>query len=101
MVNTVNVGDTFDVEIEGIGSKGDGIAKIEGLAIIVQESKIIGEHMKVKITNVREKFAFAEIVENYGRDGKGSAEETEEPKEEEKYEDTEDFGEAAEEESSE
>jgi len=50
-----------DVVIDDIGSKGDGIAKIQGFLIFVPRSKI-GERVKVRILSVGEKFAVAEKV---------------------------------------
>jgi predicted RNA-binding protein with TRAM domain len=49
----------IEVVIDDIGSKGDGIAKIEGYLIFVPRCKI-GERLKVKIRSVSEKFALAE-----------------------------------------
>jgi predicted RNA-binding protein with TRAM domain len=50
-----------EVVIDDIGSKGDGIAKIQGFLIFVPRSKI-GERVKVRILSVGEKFAVAERV---------------------------------------
>jgi predicted RNA-binding protein with TRAM domain len=50
-----------EVVIDDIGSRGDGIAKIEGYLIFVPRCKI-GERVKVKIRSVGEKFAVAERV---------------------------------------
>ena len=49
----------IEVIIDDIGSRGDGIAKIEGFLIFVPRSKI-GERVKVKIRSVGENFALAE-----------------------------------------
>ncbi len=51
----------IEVVIDDIGSKGDGIAKLQGFLIFVPHGKI-GERIKVRITSVREKFATAERV---------------------------------------
>jgi len=48
-----------DVVIADIGSRGDGIARIQSYMIFVPTSKI-GERVKVRILSVREKFAVAE-----------------------------------------
>lgn len=48
-----------EVVIDDIGSRGDGIARIEGYLIFVPRSKI-GERVRVKIRSVGEKFALAE-----------------------------------------
>jgi len=51
----------LEVVIDDIGSKGDGISKIQGFLIFVPRSKI-GERVKVKILSVSEKFAVAERI---------------------------------------
>jgi len=50
-----------EVVIADIGSRGDGIARIQSYMIFVPRSKI-GERVKVKILSVREKFAVAEKI---------------------------------------
>lgn len=103
----VKIGDEFDVKIEAVGEKGDGIAKKNGFVIFIPNAKE-GDEVKVKVTKVLRKFCFAEVV------GKGTApaeedqeepaaeeetaeeeksEESEEPAEEGSSEDSEDFGE--------
>lgn len=70
----VKEGDTYDVEIEGIGDKGDGIAKVQGYVIVVPNVKK-GDRVKVKINAVRGKVSFGEVV--------GEAEKTESKEDEE------------------
>ena len=72
----VKEGDTYDVEIEGIGEKGDGIAKINGYVIIVPNVKK-GDQVKVRVNAVRGKVSFGEVI---GEATSASAAE-EEPKE--------------------
>ncbi len=57
----VKEGDVYDVEIEGIGDKGDGIAKVQGYVIVVPNVKK-GDHVKVKVNAVRGKVSFGEVV---------------------------------------
>lgn len=57
----VKEGDVYDVTIEGIGEKGDGIAKIQGFVIVVPKTQQ-GQRVKVKITAVRGKVSFGEVV---------------------------------------
>ena len=57
----VKVGDEVDVKIEAVAAKGDGIAKIDGFIIFVKGAKA-GDAIKVRITEVRERFAVGEIV---------------------------------------
>ncbi len=51
----------LEVVIDDIGSRGDGIARIQGFLIFVPRSKI-GERVKVRIMSVGEKFAVAEKI---------------------------------------
>lgn len=51
----------LEVVIDDIGSRGDGIARIQGFLIFVPNSKI-GERVRVKILSVGGKFAVAEKI---------------------------------------
>jgi predicted RNA-binding protein with TRAM domain len=57
----VKVGEEYDVEITEISRRGDGIAKIQGFIIFVVGART-GQKLKVKITNVTDRYATAEIV---------------------------------------
>lgn len=57
----VKVGDELDLTIEAVASKGDGIAKKDGYVIFVSGAKQ-GDTVKAKITEVRARFAIAELV---------------------------------------
>ena len=58
----VNVGDIREVRIEAMGSGGDGIAKIKGYVVFVPGTNL-NDVVKIKITKVLKKYAFAEVVE--------------------------------------
>jgi predicted RNA-binding protein with TRAM domain len=51
----------IEVVIDDIGSRGDGIAKLQGYMIFVPNGKI-GERVKVRIVSVGGKFAVAKRV---------------------------------------
>jgi len=68
----VEKGDEIEVKIESTGAKGDGIAKVNNFVIIVPGAKE-GENVKVRITRVLKKMAFAEIIT-----GESNSEESEE-----------------------
>ena len=57
----VKVGEVLEVNIDAVGGKGDGIARIKGFVIFVPGVKQ-GEAVKIKITKVLEKVGFAEVV---------------------------------------
>jgi predicted RNA-binding protein with TRAM domain len=57
----VKENEEIEVMIDDIGSRGDGIARIEGYLIFVPGSKI-GERVRVKIRSTEEKFALADRV---------------------------------------
>lgn len=96
----VNVGDELDVKIEAVGEKGDGIAKKEGFVLFVPNTKE-GQEVRIKVTKVLRKVGFAEVVGESAQreEGAESTEESSEPaaEEDQKVEDTEDFGENTEE----
>ena len=58
----VSEGDIVEVEIDDLGSKGDGIARVEGFVVFVPGAEV-GETYDVEVTSVGNKFAFAEITE--------------------------------------
>ncbi len=58
----VSVGDIREVKIVAMGSGGDGIAKVNGFVVFVPGTKV-GDDVKIKVTKVLKKFAFAEVVE--------------------------------------
>ncbi|MDG6928819.1 MAG: TRAM domain-containing protein [Nitrososphaerota archaeon] len=57
----VKVGEEYDVEITEISRRGDGIAKIQGFIIFVNGAKA-GQKAKIKVTNVSNRYATAEMV---------------------------------------
>ncbi|MGD0729286.1 MAG: TRAM domain-containing protein [Candidatus Micrarchaeaceae archaeon] len=57
----VKVGDEVEVKIEAVASKGDGIAKKDGFVIFIKGAKE-GETVKVRITDVKARFAIGEVV---------------------------------------
>ncbi len=57
----VKVGDELEVKVEAIAAKGDGIAKKDNFVIFIKGAKE-GDQLKVRITDVKAKFATGEIV---------------------------------------
>jgi predicted RNA-binding protein with TRAM domain len=58
----VEEGKEYDVDIKEISRRGEGIARIEGLVVFVPNTKP-GDHVKVKITRVSNRFASGELVQ--------------------------------------
>ncbi|MEF8757450.1 MAG: TRAM domain-containing protein, partial [Halobacteriales archaeon] len=58
----VRAGDRLTVEIEDVGSEGDGIAKVEGYTLFVSGAEE-GESVDVEVTDVKPRFGFAERVD--------------------------------------
>jgi 23S rRNA (uridine2552-2'-O)-methyltransferase len=65
LTSPVRKGDILDVLIESTGKSGDGVAMIEGFAVIVRGSRP-GDKLRVKIEAVKPNFAFADILERKG-----------------------------------
>ncbi len=57
----VEEGKEYDVKVESVGTKGDGIAKVEGFIIFIPGAKV-GDQLRVRITSVRGRFAIASPV---------------------------------------
>jgi predicted RNA-binding protein with TRAM domain len=57
----VEVGKEYEVSIEELSSRGEGIARVQGLVIFVPNTKQ-GEHVKIKVTRISRRFAEAHVV---------------------------------------
>ena len=85
----VKVGEEYDVEIKEVGSKGDGIARVKNFVVFVPDTKE-GEKCRIKVTEVKNRFAVGEKV------GGAAAEEAAALEEPEEAEETEEAAEAEE-----
>ena len=59
----VETGKEYDVQITEISRKGEGIARIQGFVIFVKDGKV-GQNAKIRITQVGNRFATAEIIDS-------------------------------------
>jgi predicted RNA-binding protein with TRAM domain len=57
----VEVGKEYDVQINEVSQKGDGIARVQGFVVFVKNGKV-GDKAKIKVVSVGNRFAIAEIV---------------------------------------
>jgi len=57
----IKPGDELDVEIEEVGTKGDGIARVKNFVVFVAGAKK-GEKLRIRIKDVMSRFATAEKV---------------------------------------
>ncbi|MEM5834753.1 MAG: TRAM domain-containing protein [Candidatus Aenigmatarchaeota archaeon] len=71
----IKVGEEYDVEINEVGSKGDGIARIKNFVVFVGNTKK-GEKAHIRIKEVRNRFGIGEKISKAKTE-----EETEEPEE--------------------
>jgi len=62
MPKPVKVGDEIELTIESIAGKGDGIARKDNFVIFVKGTKV-GDKVKVRITEVKARFAIGEIIQ--------------------------------------
>lgn len=75
----VKVGETYEVEINEVGSKGDGIARVKNFVVFVANAAK-GEKCTIKITSVSNRFAVGEKTS--GKAAKEEAVEEEDVEEE-------------------
>jgi translation initiation factor 2 subunit 2 len=64
--DVIEEGETYELRIESVGNKGDGIAKVDKYLIFVP-SAVKGEIVKAKIKKISGTLAFAEVVERKGK----------------------------------
>jgi predicted RNA-binding protein with TRAM domain len=57
----VEVGKEYDVEIQEMSRRGDGIARVEGLVVFIPNTKQ-GDKLRIKVTRISRRFAEAEVV---------------------------------------
>jgi len=57
----VKAGEIYEVAINAVGEKGDGIARVKGFVLFVAGVKK-GDFVKIKITKVLAKVGFAEVA---------------------------------------
>lgn len=56
----VEVGKIYEVDITEITGKGDGIARVQGFIVFIENAKV-GNKIRVKVTEVADRFAKATI----------------------------------------
>lgn len=56
----VEVGKVYEVDINEITGKGDGIARVQGFIVFIENGKM-GNNIRVKVTEVADRFAKATI----------------------------------------
>ncbi len=61
----VSEGEEFDITIEAVGEKGDGIAKKDGFVLFVPNTRA-GERKRIRVTKVLAKVGFAEAIGDAG-----------------------------------
>ena len=97
----IQAGEEFDVVVESVGEKGDGLARKEGFVLFVPNTKA-GDNVKVRVTKVLRNVGFAEVIgtgnapapvprEKKPRYEERAAHQAAPQEEQVKYEDTEDF----------
>lgn len=78
----VKNGDEYDVKIEEVGSKGDGIARVNNFVVFVPGTNK-GDNVRIRITEVKGRFAIAEVVSKGGAATESESASEEEEEEEE------------------
>lgn len=61
MVPPVREGEEIDVQIEAVGEKGDGIAKVRNFVIFVPNTKQ-GDNVRIRVTKVLKRVGFGEVI---------------------------------------
>ena len=59
----VEVGKEYDVSVSDVSRRGEGIAKVDGFIVFVPGTKQ-GQNVRIKVTQVSERFASGQVVES-------------------------------------
>jgi len=59
----VKEGQELELEIQSVGEKGDGIAKVENFVVFVPQTSE-GDIVRARITRVLRQYAFAEVLQD-------------------------------------
>jgi len=62
----IEEGETYELRVESVGNKGDGIAKVDKYLVFIPNT-VKGEVVRAKIKKVSGTLAFAEVVERKGK----------------------------------
>jgi len=57
----VEEGKEYEVDVQELSRRGDGLAKIEGFVVFIPNTKP-GDHVTIRVTQVRDRFAIAEKI---------------------------------------
>lgn len=57
----VKVNGEYDVKIEAVGAKGDGIAKVQGFTLFIKDAEI-NSFVRVRVSKLMSTFGFADII---------------------------------------
>ncbi len=58
----LKIGDQCQLTIDDMSDEGQGIGKVEGMAVFVRNA-VVGDKVKIRITKVKKRYAFAELEE--------------------------------------
>ena len=58
----VEIGKEYEVDVQEMSRRGEGIARIQGLVIFIPNTKP-GDHAKIRIRRISRRFAEADLVE--------------------------------------
>jgi len=72
----VEVGKEYNVSIAEISRRGDGLARIEGFVVFVPGTQR-GQNVRIKITQVSERFASGQVVQSSEKPAASTPEPTE------------------------
>lgn len=68
----VKVGDEIDVTVDAVAARGDGLAKKDGFVIFINGAKM-GDRVRIKITDVKQRYAVGQLLGPAGGVGDAAA----------------------------
>lgn len=62
MANVINKNDEFEIEIDDIGTEGEGIAHVDGYALFIKDA-LPGDVVRVKVIKTKKNYGYARLLE--------------------------------------
>lgn len=62
MANTISKNDEFEIEIDDIGTEGEGIAHLDGYALFIKDA-IPGDVVRVKVIKTKKNYGYGRLLE--------------------------------------
>ena len=62
MANAINKNDEFELEIDDMGSEGEGIAHLDGYTLFIKDA-VPGDFVRIKVIKAKKNYGYGRLME--------------------------------------